>query len=102
MNWTIAPGPNAEPFTVRVKPGDPACAELGDRVVMTGEGAALIVKVRRLESKPPEFTTPTLALPGEAIREAGIVVLIWVEPTTVPARFVPLQKTLAPGQCRCP
>jgi hypothetical protein len=68
---------NPVPFTVRVKGGPPAVAELGERLVSEGVGA-LMVKVSALEVSPPGLRTVTLALPGEAIRLAATEAVNWL------------------------
>ena len=47
LKLTLEPAMNPVPFTVRVKAGSPAVAELGLRLLMVGAGlgAAVVVKV---------------------------------------------------------
>jgi hypothetical protein len=55
------------PFTVSVKPGPPAVAEFGFRLVIVGP---LIVKVDPAEVTPDSVTV-MVTVPGAAIRLAG-------------------------------
>src|SRR5262245_50728306 len=60
--------------------------------------AALIVKLRVLETPPPGagFETVTLAAPALAISLAAICAVNCVAETKVVVRFCPFQRTVAP------
>ena len=70
------------PFTVSVKAGLPAVAELGEMLESVGNGlpAALMVKVSAPEVPPPGvgLKTVTLADPAVAISAAVMAAVSWV------------------------
>ncbi len=89
---TVAFERNPVPFTVSVKAGPPAVAEVGLRLVITG-AAALIVNVVGADELPPGFVTTTLALPTAAIRLAGTEAVNCVALTNVVASAAVFQYT---------
>jgi hypothetical protein len=91
----VEPDKNPEPFTVSVKPGPPAVAELGLRFEIEGVGA-LTVKVSALVVAPPGFWTVMLAEPGEAIRLEGTDAVNWLAETKLVERADPFHSTVAP------
>src|ERR1039458_869341 len=93
-NVTVAPERNPVPFTVRVKAGPPAVAELGLRLVIVGLG--LIVNVAP-DDVPPDVVTVTLAVPAVAMSLAGTTAVRVVVP--LPGMVwsaAPFQFTFAP------
>jgi len=80
---TIEPVMKLLPYTVRVKAGLPAVAEMGEMLEREGIGllGALMVKVLAVEVPPPGvgLRTVTLAVPEVAISEARITAVSWVE-----------------------
>ena len=96
------------PLSVRVKPGPPATAELGDRLVSVGTG--LMVKVLAGGSGCPDWLILTVAVPALAIKAADTVVVTftdeinWVgmlelfqRTTVAPVRLDPLTVRTNPG-----
>jgi hypothetical protein len=79
---TVAPERNPVPFTVSVKAGPPAVAEVGFRLVITG-AAALILKVTAADELPPGFVTTMFAVPAAAMRLAGTAAVNCVALTNV-------------------
>lgn len=87
------------PLTVKVNATPPATPELGLIAVVVGAGAAaLIVKVTALDVPPPGvgLKTVTLAVPAEAMSEAGIAAVSCVALTKVVVRALPFQRTVEP------
>src|SRR5208283_4964835 len=68
-----------DPFTVRAKLPAPVPTEAGLSAVT--EGGAM-VNVKLLEGAPSGSTTLIVEVPGAVSRPAGIVTVIWLEPTT--------------------
>src|SRR5262249_333982 len=74
-------GAKLVPLTSKIAPADPARTVVGEMDVIGGTllGAGVIVKVRDCAEVPPpggEVSTTTVAVPGLAIRAAGILVVI--------------------------
>ena len=88
---------NPDPFTVSVRAGLPAGAELGDRLIkVTAACGAVMVKVSAFEDRFP-FCAVTLAEPCCAIRFAGTVAVIRLAFTTVVESTAPFQRTFVPA-----
>jgi len=66
----VEPATKFEPLTVRVNVGPPAGAVVGFRLVIVGDGGAVMATVELLEASPFAVTVTTL-LPGEAIKAAA-------------------------------
>src|SRR5579864_4021549 len=84
-------------------PGVPARIVIGEIEVMVGTllGAGVIVKVREVADVPPpgaEVKTVTVAVPGVAIRAAGICVVIWLTLRKFVTSGVPFHSTAEPGE----
>ena len=62
------------PFTVSVKPGDPASLLFGE-MLDSVNGADVIVNVSDGGASVVGSVTPTVAVPGDTIKLAGIVVV---------------------------
>ena len=92
---TTAPEKKSVPFTVSVKSGPVAAAEVGFRLVMVGVGT-LMVNVDAVEAPLKGFVAVTLALPGLAIRLAGTVAVTCPEFTNVVVSALPFHSTVAP------
>ena len=92
---TAAPDRKPVPFTVSVKAGPPAVAEMGLRLVMV---RGLIWKDSALEVTLPRLTTVTLALPGVAIKFAGTKAFSCEALAIKETSAVPFQYTPAPGR----
>ena len=91
------PDVNPDPFTVSVRAGLPAGAELGDRLVkVTVPCGAVMEKLSAFETWFP-FCAVIVADPCCAIRFAGTVVVIKFEFTTVVESTDPFQRMLAPA-----
>ena len=73
FHFTTEPLTKLVPFTVRVKAGCPAVLLVGERLVVVGTGTGSMVNVCAFD-KPPGvgLNTVTLAVPTEAMPEAGI------------------------------
>jgi hypothetical protein len=76
------------PFTVKVKPDDPAVALVGEMDARAGT----TVKVAEFEVTPPVVRV-TGNVPAVVIRLAGTVAVTWLAFTTVVAKAVPLKFT---------
>ena len=88
FHCTSAPGVNPAPFTVKVKPDDPAVALVGEMEVRLG----VTVNVAEFEVTPPVVRV-TGNVPAVVIRLAVTVAVTWLALTTVVARGVPLKFT---------
>jgi hypothetical protein len=93
FHWTAAPGTKPLPFTVSVKAGPSAVAELGLSDVRTGGG--LMVNGVPFEVTPPDVTV-TVALPWLAMRPAGTEVVSCVGPIKVAGKGLPFHCIVAP------
>lgn len=71
FHCTVAPELKFEPKTTRVNAPIPAIAEGGESDVSTGGVAAMMVKTRALLGGAPGLTIVILAVPGDAMSEAG-------------------------------
>src|SRR5689334_13379576 len=80
-------GVNPEPLTVRRNDGPPAIALLGCRLV----SPKLMKKVSGDGELCPDCTTVTLAVPTDAMRLAGMVVVSWPELTKLVVWVAPFQ-----------
>jgi hypothetical protein len=88
---------NPLPFTVRVKSGPPAVAELGLSAVMAGDGS--MVNCTPFEVVLPDWTV-IVTVSGLLIRLAGTVAVIWLllgSGRRAVVRAVPFQCTVDPN-----
>jgi hypothetical protein len=82
-----------EPLAIRMNPGPPGFAKLGDSELRLGMGVAEIVNVRAEEAPPLEVLyTITLAVPAVAISDARIEPCNWLELTYVVVRSEPFHR----------
>lgn len=81
FHCTVAPEGKPVPFTVSVKAGPPAAAEIGLKFVMIGAGGS-IGKLTKFDVTPPLYTVSE-AIPWEAMRFAGTAAVSCVEFTKV-------------------
>src|SRR4029077_7258974 len=97
FHWTTEPETKPEPFTVRVKPAEPASAELGLIEEVCGTGLAT-VKAAGAELPPPGegLSTVTLEIPAEAMSAAWMAAWSGVEEKKVVAGGEPFHCTTAP------
>jgi hypothetical protein len=95
FQFTVAPEKKSVPFTVSVKVGPVAAAEVGLRLVMVGVGT-LMVNVAAPEAPLRGFVAVTLALPGLAISVAGTVAVTCPELTNTVVSALPFHSTVAP------
>ena len=91
---TFEPETKFDPFTVRVKPGPPAVALLGEIELIAGTGL-LMVNVLGADVPPPGpgFVTVTMILPAVAMSAAEIAAVSWVPLENVVLRAAPFQFT---------
>jgi hypothetical protein len=86
------------PVTVKVSAGVPAAAEVCDSELIDGEASA-VAGVERVKGREPdvpiEFVTVTAAVPGNAVRAAGMEAVSCVALTKVVVCAVPFQFTSA-------
>jgi len=87
------PDVNPLPVAVSVKPGPPARAELGEIFVSVNP---LVIVNPSVEVDWPADVTPTCAIPGFAISDAGTVAVSWVALPKEVASTLPFQVTTAP------
>src|ERR1035438_14939 len=103
MTWEARINPS--PFTVRVKAGPPAMAEVGlmplPLVEMPGE-TAMTGKATALESAMPGVDTVMGAEPSMATRETGMVAVNWVALTNLVTSGVRTHWTVEPWTKRSP
>lgn len=93
LNSTVDRLTNPAPLTVRVKPGPPAAAVFGLKLVIV---RSLIVKGIGLEVPPSGFTTVTIAVPGLAIRLAATAAVNCVAFTKAVGNIDPFHSTVDP------
>ncbi len=94
---TCAPETKFVPATDSWKPGEPAAAEPGERLVRVGVRVP-IVNVAMLDSVPPGLSTCTLACPAVVSRLAGTVTVSVVPVTTVGDNVVPRNTSCDPAR----
>src|SRR5688572_22079223 len=85
------------PVTVSVKPGPPATAAVGLRLLSVGTGLPML-KVCAFDVPPPGagLSTVTWAVPTAAMSVAGMAAVSWVADTRVVGRAAPFQRTTEP------
>ena len=94
FHFTVAPDVKLLPFTVRVNAALPAVTDAGANEEIAGN--ASMVKAREADAAVDGFVTLTLAEPGAAIAEAGILAVNRVVLRNVVGSAVPFQLTVAP------
>lgn len=100
---TIDWWPKFVPFSTISTPAEPAMAAGGDAETMVGTllGAGVIVNVSTVFDVPPPgcvVKTRTVAVPGFAIRLAGICVVIVLVVRKVVTSALPFHSTSEPGE----
>src|ERR1039457_4930005 len=92
---------NPSPFTVMVKPGPPATAEVGLMEEMVGD-TATIGKLKEFDWVNPGVDTVMEATPSTATKLAGTVAVNCVELTNTVGSAVPTHTTVEPETKRAP